>query len=115
MTASEEPEVDPPPSASPPGPASEGAIQWLLALALGAGAVVSVAGGLRSAPTTATLLERATESSDARSQVRAMHALVLRGYWEERPLEELSAHLEASAPEVGDFVTRLHGSLLRPR
>jgi hypothetical protein len=44
-----------------------------------------------------------------------MHALILRGYWEERPLEELTSHLDSSSAEVGDFVTRMHGSLLRPR
>jgi len=44
-----------------------------------------------------------------------MHALILRGYWEEHPLEELTRHLESSSVEVRDFVTRMHGSLLRPR
>lgn len=44
-----------------------------------------------------------------------MHALILRGYWESRPLEELTAHLDACSDEAREFVTRMHGSLLRPR
>ncbi len=99
----------------PAGPSNEGAVQWVLALALGATAAVTITMGLRGAPTTDELLDRARTPGAPRAQVEAMHALILRGYWEERPLEELTSYLESSSTEVGDFGTRRHGSLLRPR
>ncbi len=104
-----------PPPAGPEAPPGEGASQWLLAGALGLAAVATVGLGLRGAPTTDELLERARTAEAPRAQVRAMHALILRGYWESRPLEELTAHLDAGSDEAREFVTRMHGSLLRPR
>ncbi len=109
------PEDDPQGQVAPSEPHGEGPVQWLLALGLGAAAAITITLGLSGAPTTEELLERARTPDDPRTQVQAMHALILRGYWEERPLEELTSHLESSSAEVGDFVTRMHGSLLRPR
>ena len=94
---------------------SEGVVQWLLALTLTAAAAVTIALGVTGAPSTEELLGRAQTPDDPRAQVQAMHALILRGYWEERPLEELTRHLDSSSDQVRDFVTRMHGSLLRPR
>lgn len=104
-----------PPSTSEEAPRGEGAVQWLLAGALGLAAVATAGLGLRGAPTTDELLERARTADAPRAQVRAMHALILRGHWESRPLEELTGHLDAGSDEVREFVTRMHGSLLRPR
>ena len=109
------PEDNPQGQVAPSEPLREGAVQWLLALGLSTAAAITVALGLGGAPTTEELLERARTPGDPRAQVQAMHALILRGYWEERPLEELTSHLDSSSAEVGDFVTRMHGSLLRPR
>ena len=96
-------------------PSSMGAVQWLLALSLSALAAATIALGVAGTPSTEELLSRAQTPDDPRAQVQAMHALILRGYWEEHPLEELTRHLESSSVEVRDFVTRMHGSLLRPR
>ncbi len=104
-----------PAPAGPEAPPGEGAVQWLLAGALGLAAAATVGLGLGGAPTTDELLERARTAEGPRAQVRAMHALILRGYWESRPLEELTGRLDAGSDEVREFVTRMHGSLLRPR
>ena len=101
--------------ASPEVSPHEGAVQWLLSGILGVAAAATVGLGLQGAPTTEELLERAQASEAPRVQVRAMHALILRGYWESRPLEDLAEHLDAGSDEVREFVTRMHGSLLRPR
>jgi len=92
-----------------------GALEWALAAVLLALAAALVASGLGGAPSDAALLERARGAAAAEDQVRATHALVLRGYWEVRPLAELEAHLDACDPAVRTFVTTMHGSLLRPR
>ena len=100
---------------TPAGSPRSAPLEWALAAALGAAALLMVGAGLASTPTDAALLEAAGASATPREQVRATHALVLRGYWEGRPLEELTEHLDGAAPEVREFVTRMHGSLLRPR
>ncbi len=88
--------------------------RWIVAVL----AVVIIAAALIgrvTTPTDADLLEAATANAEVRGRVRAMNSLIVRGYWDQRPLAELRAFLEASPPELEDFVHAMHGSLLRKR
>jgi hypothetical protein len=71
--------------------------------------------GRVTTPTDADLLDAATADADVRGRVRAMNSLIVRGYWDERPPAEVQTFLEASPPELKDFVVAMHGSLLRKR
>lgn len=71
--------------------------------------------GRVTTPTDADLLDSATTETEVRGRVRAMNALIVRGYWEERPLAELRTFLDDSPPEIEGFVVAMHGSLLRKR
>lgn len=66
-------------------------------------------------PSTAELLETASSPGSQRSQVRAMHALSLRGYFEARPMGELRDFLATAPQPVVDYVHRVQRQLLRPR
>lgn len=87
----------------------------LTVAALAVTIVIAAIVGWATIPSDAELLERASTADGTRARVRAMNALVVRGYWDERPLTELKDFLDASPPELRQFVTDMHGSVLRPR
>ena len=96
-------------------PASVRKTERIVLIGLAVVIAIAAAVGWATVPTDAELVERASTGDDPRARVRAMNALVLRGYWEERPLAELTEFLDASPPEIRQFVADMHGSILRPR
>lgn len=63
----------------------------------------------------ARLLERAQSAPTIGERCRAMNALCLRGYWDNRPTSELGAFLRSAPPDVKAFVSEAYGTLLADR
>ena len=75
----------------------------------------SVGTVLVGTPSDEELLAAASSPGSSAVQVRAMHALSLRGYFEERSLEELRDFLATAPQPVVNYIHRAQRGLLRPR
>lgn len=63
-------------------------------------------------PSDATLLERARAHPDQETRIEALNALVLRGYWDQRPTRELVQFLADQPEQVQRFVREMHPTML---
>ncbi len=70
--------------------------------------------GYATIPTEAELVETATTHPDPEARIKAMNAMIRRGYWEDRSFAEFEAFLKASPREVPQFNADMHGDLLKP-
>ena len=86
-----------------------------LLLGLMTALVVAALVGFLTIPNDAALLDRATHEPDVESRIEAMNALVVRGYWADRSLEDLQAFLKDSPAPLRQFMADMHGGLLQPR
>ncbi len=69
--------------------------------------------GVTSRPSDADLLRQVVGETSAEARNRAMHALIIRGYWEGRRPAERQALLQGAPPELSRFLRATSPGLLR--
>ncbi|MEM6572170.1 MAG: hypothetical protein AAF957_27395 [Planctomycetota bacterium] len=100
-----------------PAPVPDSIVRRERLIVLVLAVAIALAAGIAWAtiPTDEELFEVASTHENVEARIEAMNALVVRGYWEVRTLQELRAFLKESPPELRQFVADMHGSLLRKR
>ncbi|QDV06815.1 hypothetical protein Poly30_23300 [Planctomycetes bacterium Poly30] len=69
--------------------------------------------GYLSIPTEEDLVITSRTAADPFDRVRAMNALIRRGYWEDRAFKEFEAFMKASPKELPQFMADMHGDMLK--
>lgn len=103
-------------SAAPCGPIPESVLRrerrWAAAL-LAAITLLGI-GGYLSIPTEDDLVFTARTAADPFDRVRAMNALIRRGYWDDRAFKEFETFMKASPKVLPQFMADMHGDMLKP-
>ncbi len=85
-----------------------------MAAGLLAAITVLALGGFLTIPTEDDLMETASTHADPLVRVRAMNALVRRGYWQDKAFKDFERFNKSGPPEIPQFLADMHGDLLKP-
>lgn len=83
------------------------------AVLLAAIAILGTVGYL-TVPTEDDLVLTVRTAADPEDRVRAMNALIRRGYWEDRAFKEFETFMKSSPKELPQFMADMHGDMLKP-
>lgn len=79
-----------------------------------AACVFLAVGGYLTIPTEADLVQTATTHEDDLRRVRAMNAMVLRGYWKDKAFKDFERFNKAGPHAIRQFMADMHGDMLKP-
>ncbi|MEM8710114.1 MAG: hypothetical protein AAGG01_04115 [Planctomycetota bacterium] len=79
---------------------------------LAACASIALAGYL-TVPSQTDLLETARSAEDPNDRVRALNALIRRGFWKHRSFKEFELFMKGSPEELPQFMADMHGDMLK--
>ncbi len=71
-------------------------------------------GGFVTIPTEEELVHTATTHEDDLTRVRAMNAMVLRGYWKDKAFKDFERFNKAGPHAIRQFMADMHGDMLKP-
>ena len=84
-----------------------------MAAGLFAACALLALGGFLTIPTEADLVHTASTHDDDFTRVRAMNAMVLRGYWKDKAFKDFERFNKAGPHAIRQFMADMHGDMLK--